>query len=374
MIQPGRRYTPTPAEWAEAARTGRYTFDVKFSLAADGPEATRMTLEYFVPYSAFPQDLLQQILGQPAAATRFEFMSSAWAQDEGGLGAAMSMGSKIGKNFNKITSALDKSEEHADWMKRLDDLENCARNPTSPLTQNAYRRDPRYQQQTIDAIEAARSEVKQATAMRFLNQETSVATGLVGGPLKNAVKATGSVSSWNDSTLKYIAEQRIADISKSVDCELPNPPRLDPGDGTIKYHMHREGYLDYDEEDRITAGQFDLRPGPQAGSVILSGEGTFKGGMSAAKVGTSAKCQGDSEIHGSGYAGDLWIHGGPVSGRCQFIDHGKVTEYGPQDSDTAFSCTFHKVDLVNGGSYEVRADGEESAWTTCSLDLKPQQK
>jgi len=32
------------------------------------------------------------------------------------------------------------------------------------------------------------------------------------------------------------------------------------------------------------------------------------------------------------------------------------------------------VDLVNGGSYEVQAEGEEAKWTVCSLELKPKQK
>ena len=30
--------------------------------------------------------------------------------------------------------------------------------------------------------------------------------------------------------------------------------------------------------------------------------------------------------------------------------------------------------LVNGGSYEVQAEGEEAKWTVCSLELKPKQK
>jgi hypothetical protein len=33
-----------------------------------------------------------------------------------------------------------------------------------------------------------------------------------------------------------------------------------------------------------------------------------------------------------------------------------------------------EVDLVNGGNYEVQAQGEEAQWTICSLELKPKQK
>jgi hypothetical protein len=378
-IQPGRRYTPTPAEMAEAARTGRQTFAIKFSSVPEGPAGTRLMLEYFVPYSAVPAELRERLFSQPATAEHFEFISSARAQDDGGLGAGVSSGFKLSKDLSKgyksIDSALAKSQEHSDWMERLDALANCARNPTSTVTQNAFQQDPQYQQRTIAAIEQARSEVKQATAMRFLNQEASVASGLVGGPFNKAVGLTGSVSSWNELTLKYIANQQVMDVSKLINCDLvPPPPRQKVGDGTITYHMHREGYLDYDEEDRITKGTFDLQPGPVADAISLTGDGEFKGRMSASKVGTKGQCQGTSEIHGGGYSGDLTVGGSPVGGQCLFYDHGKVTELTPRDSDTAFSCRFHNLDLVNGGSYEVPADGEESAWATCKLELKPQQK
>jgi hypothetical protein len=374
-IQPGRRYTPTPAELAEAARTGRQTFAVKFSSAPEGTAGTRLTLEYFVPYSAFPEVLRRRVLGPPATTSHFEIVSSAWAEDEGGLGAGVSTAADFHEGYENIESALDKSQEHSDWMAQLDALINCARNPTSALTQSAFRQDPQYQQRTIDAIEQARSEVKQATAMRFLNQETSVASGLVEGPLGQVVGLTGAVSDWNESTLRYIANQQIMDVSKLISCDLaPPPPKQKQGDGTITYHMHREGYLDYDEEDRINKGTFDLKPGPVAGAVSLTGEGEFKGRMSASKVGTKGQCKGTSEIHGGGYSGDLEISGSPVGGQCLFDDHGKVTELSPTDSDTAFSCTFHNVDVVNGGKYEVHADGEESPWATCALELKPRQK
>jgi hypothetical protein len=371
-IQPGRHYVPTAAELDDAARTGRQTFAAKLTATPPGSKATRLTLEYFVPYSAFPAPLRERFFGSSPTTQGLEIISAAWAGDEGGLGAGVSMAGDLQEGYENIESALGKSQDHADWMSRLDALENCARNPTNPVTQNAFKQDPQYQQRTIEAIEQARSEVTQASALRFLNQETSVASGLVEGPF-GAV--TGSVSDWNDSTLRDIANRQLADTGKLISCEpAPPPEQQKAGDGMITYHMHRAGYLDYDEEDRINTGTFDLRPGPVAGAVTVAGSGEFKGKMSASKAGTSGECVGTSEIHGSGYGGDIQISGSPVGGGCKFNDRGKVSDLPPIDSDTAFQCQFHNVDLVNGGSYEVKADGEESEWTSCKLDLKPRQQ
>jgi hypothetical protein len=39
-------------------------------------------------------------------------------------------------------------------------------------------------------------------------------------------------------------------------------------------------------------------------------------------------------------------------------------------ADAGFSCQFSNVDLENGGRYEVHAQGEESQWAVCTLEIK----
>ena len=373
-IQPGNRYRPTAEESAQAARSGRQTFAARLTARPEADGGLFVLLQYFVPIEAFPPDFRQELFAQPAAARYSGLIRAARADDGDGLGAAMSMGTKFSKGYHQIESAFAKSEDHDQWMKRFDALEECARHPTSTVTQNAYRQDPQSQQNALDAIADARSEVWQASALRFVNQETSVATGLVTGPLKNVTKWGKSVSDWNDSSLKNVANQRLNDISKLVDCDLAPPPVAIHDDGTIEYHMHREGYLDFAEEDRLVKGTISLSPGPASGIVVVSGDGEFKGRANSPKFQTKATCQGTSEIRGSGANSRLWIGASPNGGTCQFTERGKSSPRSYVDSDTDFRCDFDNVDLVNGGSYSVHAGGEESDWAVCSLELKPQRK
>jgi hypothetical protein len=377
-IQPDQQYMPTPEELARAAQSGKQTYNLKFAAVPDGPDRTQITLQYFVPYSSLPPDAQQAIHQQATSADWFQLVPSAWAQGPGGAGAGMGVkaGFGVGKQvfgtLMNIRNAMKKSEQNYDWMNQLDTLENCAKNPTNPVTQRAYEENPVYRDQTVAGIEQARSVVQQVTAVRFLAQENAVAAGLIGGPFGIIL---GGLTYLNDMTLKDVANRQISDIAKSVtECEPSPPPKPGQGDGTLVYHMHREGYLDYNEETRLVQGAFTLQPGPVDGSFTLAGKGEFQGSMQSSRFGTSSQCKGESEISGGGMSASFLISSSPVTGGCQFIERGKVTQLGPNDSDTGFVCEFQNVDLVNGGSYEVHANGEESQWATCRLELTPRQE
>jgi len=391
-IEPGKSYMPSAAERAAAQKAGRRVYAVKFEATSAESGPNHATLEYFIPYDSLPEDVRRAVLGAPAVRLHFPLVSDAYAQVAGDLGMGMYGGYDTAggwsgpiKAMKNVQSALEMSADHDQWMQQLDALEGCARNPTSTVTQNAYRQDPQYQQRTIDAIQQARSEVQQTTAVRFLNTEVSVAKGLVSVPsdvpgsqqlksgLKGGKSMLGELSKSNDSALKGIAEQQIADISKLVDCDLGRPQKIAHGDGMFEYHMHRKGFHEYDEEDRLVKGTFDLSPGP-GGAAMLHGDGEFKGRMTSKTFGTSAECEGTSEVQGSIYAGRMKIDGGPNGGNCLFHDRGKTTVLSPRDSDTAFTCEFQDVDLVNGGSYSVHANGDESEYAICKVDLGPQKK
>ena len=53
---------------------------------------------------------------------------------------------------------------------------------------------------------------------------------------------------------------------------------------------------------------------------------------------------------------------------------GRAIDWGAGGADAGFRCDLPGVDVVNGGSYEVQADGEEAQWTRCELELKPVRK
>ncbi|MFI5104836.1 MAG: hypothetical protein ACHP79_07935, partial [Terriglobales bacterium] len=58
-LTPDQKYTPTPVELEKAGRTGVHIYNVKFSAIDESPAKARITLQYFVPYSAVPANLMQ---------------------------------------------------------------------------------------------------------------------------------------------------------------------------------------------------------------------------------------------------------------------------------------------------------------------------
>lgn len=382
-----RPYTPTPAELAEQSHSGREVFGAKLS-DDGGSTDTHFTLEYVVPASALPASVRERLYGTAPAASRGGVIGAAWAQPALNVWTGVATGfaagkylsdlqpsipgSKVLSNWEKVGQALDMSNQYAGWMQQLDALEECARHPTHTLTQNAYQDNPGYQQQTIASIQQARSEVQQATGLDYVNQEANVAMKFTKAPGLLS-EATGAVAKWNDAALKDIGNGLVNDAAKLVNCDLAPPPDRQPKDGTIKYQMHREGYLDFTREDHVVNGTFVMSSGPQ-GTVLLRGDGGFKGKVESQKYHTSNSCEGHSEITGGGASTSLRVGGNPVTGTCLYVSPNYSADVGPAQSDTAFECDFKNVDLVNGGSYEVKAQGEEAQWTVCSLELKPQQR
>lgn len=53
---------------------------------------------------------------------------------------------------------------------------------------------------------------------------------------------------------------------------------------------------------------------------------------------------------------------------------GRAIDWGAGGADAGLRCDSPGVHVVNGGSYEVQADGEEAQWTRCELELKPVRK
>jgi hypothetical protein len=383
-LQPNRSYQPTPAEAAALAQKGRLVFGARLG---DGKsqDGQRLVLSYVVPTSALPDELREQIYGKPADTVAMGFISTAWAQSASmgfwtGVqtssqvsksfewGSAVKGAQKIAGNAEKVSHALDTSDQFSKWMAELDSLEQCARNPTQTVTQNAYKQDPGYQQRTIDAIGQARSEVQQATGLSYVNQEANVAMQLTKAP-GIASQLGKAMYSWNDSALTDIGNGLVADAAKLVDCDLARPP-LEGGDGTLTYHLHREGFWGIDVDDQLVKATVSISPPPvmpPPGIVafVIRGQGEFKGKIVSKK---SNDCTGVSGVVGDGSNGHLRVTGGAESGSCSGIDF----DYGGRNAN--FTCEFESIDPVNGGKYVGQAVGEFAPWAECTLDLKPQRK
>jgi len=392
-FEPNRPYMPTAAELEAHSKSGRSVFGVHLTRSAT-PDG-RAVLSYFVPGNALPAWLRERLYGRSSESAGPQLIRAAWAQGVLNSWTGVQTGYAIGehvsglqpkapwdkaaKNYKQVAKAWEMAEQFDQWMTRLDALEACARNPTHTVTQNAYRDDPAYQQQTLNAIAQARSDVQQATGLNYVNREATVAMQFVKGP-GILSETTGKVSDWNDEALKDIGNGLVDDASKLVDCDLGRPPPP-LGDGTIVYHMKRKNWRWVEEQEWEVRGTVSLYPGP-AGSVVVRGAGEFKGHhKSALPADLVIECAGQSEVGGTG-AGDLigaqgvlTVSASSVGGSCEVGARAgpmRKQDYGA--ADAGFSCSFNHVDLDNGGTYQVHADGEEAEWALCELEIKPHKQ
>ena len=76
--------------------------------------------------------------------------------------------------ISDVTTALDVSSQVSAWLAQLKALLDCAANPTNQVA----RSDPNYSKNAVSKIESAQSELKEVSAVRFLNIITETAAQL----------------------------------------------------------------------------------------------------------------------------------------------------------------------------------------------------
>jgi len=400
-IQPNLQYTPTPEELARAAQTGVQAFNVQLSVTPDGPDRMQITLQYFVPNSSLPPDLQQAVQAPATSAGWFQLVPSAWAQGGGaGAGAAGGMGGmgvKVGFGVGGLAwgiySGMGKYSQNADWMSQLAALENCVQHPTNPLTQKAYQDNPAYQQQTLDGLQQASSQVRQVTGARFLAQENAAAAGFVGGPGGFVLKAAlGGLTYLNDQVLKDVGNRQISDIAKSVTKCNDEPARkegdLKPATLSVAYLYNRTiaaggGYSGQKTFMRKAMGEISLKALPGGG---LEGSGTVElvwkeqvhtEGMGhviddgtldvTGPLKVEAEGGGDAtngSLHIEFSADDTALTSVAV---CNVCGRGgqRTVRKGPE---LVRSCTVHNLDLVHGGDGSAYIDQDEG-YGTCRVEV-----
>lgn len=174
-------------------------------------------LEYFIPYDEIPDDVEEEIrgavagIGAPIAvagiggalgeltagnAAGIRVTVEAFVKKlfetrvedflkglEEGLGSGAIIDSlyKALKAGLEVKDALAVRTEHDELMKRIDALEDCAENPTNPVTRRGYADDPGQKQRILDAIAEARANIKSNFAVMFLGLLNSVGSDLAAG-------------------------------------------------------------------------------------------------------------------------------------------------------------------------------------------------
>lgn len=412
-ITPNQSYSLTPSELALAQKTGRHVFNVHLSSKKESDTKARILLTYFVPNSAIPANMQQRL--QNKSAHLFSFVPSVYADESGpGVGIAQDTGIEIAKEILKekaedtklakefpvplsrfvdLLNAFKKSQDHIGWLDEFNELQDCVENPTNPLTQKAYNENPAYKQQTLDNLAEAHSDVTQATAMRFLNLATSVATDLVDGPL-GAI--TAPVSSYNDDALKGVAENRINDIKKSVtDC---NPYKgygdmYPPLHGKVEYLYNRTWNEAKDNWNRVRTEKRTLTAEVELG---FDENGNNNSGVNG--TGEYKQQGNDKYTNPKGYSEDKSTIEGPVEVHAQLGGSGSVgwvqlgmggqTMHGITDHTDTFgskpninhsewnnggggvTCKFTGVNLQKGGTYSSFVESDEG-FGTCKIELTP---
>jgi hypothetical protein len=206
-------------------------------------------LAYFVPYSALPNDLVQELqTGAPLSANDVmlaAFVSSNRSGDRPDSGvnvvvdgvvdqfksdvkdrAAERIDEELGGHsagnllagieaLESVDEAFSIKKEYEEFDKQLNELRDCAENPTNPITQNGYRDDPTQKQRILDAIESARTEIKQNTAVSFIGQLNKTGSGLVANA-KWLGYIVGPATAWAADSLKAYNQKLVDDVKKGV--------------------------------------------------------------------------------------------------------------------------------------------------------------
>lgn len=415
---PDQIYVPTEAELQEAAATGSEVYDVEYSFEEIGGVA-QFTLRYFVPYEAMPEELKASIQSSDSVSSTSAAVGVLPAAEaSGGASGAVfetvikgivkeglgKVSDKFGPILGALGNAIDlaKIRDSRSYFSELDSLEDCANNPTNPLTKKTFAENPEEKQKTLDALREARSEVTEITAVRGLNLAAKTGAKFTGANAAGKI-FLDSVAKWNDKTLEQVSEGWVEDARKAVvKCDPPEPPatRLN---GTIQYRVSNSQASSSDcnsyqacwehKEQQSGSGSFFVKVMPN----LISGNGTGSYEHTRTRVITGTPEHPLTEYNGEyNYvrSGDVEIivEGNPVgstlyvNGAGNMIEEGSSTTYVVKPGDSkvtpvtetrsvdatgGFVCNFKDVDFVNGGKYKQDIVWGGTVVGSCEIELFP---
>jgi len=399
-LMPGQRYTPTPAELENAARTGAAIYNVKLAVQAQGPHKVHIALQYFVPQGKIPLDLQQKLHLQSSAGSVFDLVPNAWAQGGEGPGMAiasdtsmetfkeiakdiieeMGEGTKLAEYGPNLTygllyglSGVQKYMEHSEWMDQLEEMQHCAQE--NPLNKKAMENPA---DTTKSGLDDARSEIRQVSAIRGLNVATAFASMFVPGAFGTVMTP---VATWNDESLKELGERDLQDIKKSVPTCKEQPARQ----ATFEYIYTRteDGPRGHDVENRTAEGDFDLSADPMVGG-LYNGEGSAnyhrKEHFNNKRTDQHMTTTGQLELNLRGIGSprsqtfDITFHGENLTNvnscaGCEMTVRNPNTEN--DNSGFARTCKITGVDMIRGGTYSAQVD-LDYGYGTCKIKVPGQ--
>ena len=393
-------YAASPADLERAVRTGSRVHGPKLTFKRNGPKEWQYTLQYHVPYSAMSADLLQ-ILQIPSNSQRsstsfLDLVPSVHA--DGGLAAgegAVSVvanysaayydemwemhGRAVGVDVPLALADLgDDLLTLRNWMNEIGELEDCARNPTNPLSQEATH-DSNYQHDVLDPLSDARGDVASTLVPTLASDTAGFLTHWL--PFGSGALA-GLVFSTQDEAISQYAEGRIEEARRYVvHCDVAmTPGDLRPMEGALTY-TYISNQPAGTTDKRNAEGKFELNI-VQGG---LAGEGTAKFTRDYVSASTNPQCRGIGESIKA--KGDLKIAaqgGGTPSGGvielrlrgdlpvvdAQLVGNGAnncVEQTKNYAESYGLVCHFDHLDMVHGGTFSTLQHNDGHG--TCTIEL-----
>jgi hypothetical protein len=399
-ILPNQPYTPSGADLERAARARSRVYNPRLKFKKNGPDSLQATLEYNVPYSALPKEVLERI-GAPAqgappsTAGFFNLVPPAWGQArviaEPTAGLFFNMLAEHWKEIDKLTgkevetplslaadaplALLDlfiSMKELGGQMSQIGDLQDCTKNPTNPLTEKASH-DPNYEHDVLDPLSDSKFDV----GLSFFPKVGNLAAGYLTHSLPfGSGFLLSPFLSMNDDAIKSINEGHIEDAEKLVvKCDKPielTPGAFRPMKGTFEYtynlvndkmclQQQAQGGCSFHTATRQAQGKFSLNP-DNFGLLVGDGAGTIQeqADMHVDKTKASSR----STKSGAAVA-EFKCGGDPQSGVIQMTIHGEALKFdeegqGPggesyspihlNSSSFSTSCEFRNVDFTKGGA------------------------
>lgn len=122
---------------------------------------------------------------------------------------------KVLKAGLAVQDALALGDELDALKSQIDALEECAKNPTNPLTKKNNTENPADLERILKQIDATRAEVTGNTAVSFLGLLNKTAAGAIKGvPWLGYVIGPGT--SWSRDTMRRVNQELIKDLTKAI--------------------------------------------------------------------------------------------------------------------------------------------------------------
>jgi hypothetical protein len=233
--------TPDQTVDSDAPMTATYT-------ATGGDFGFR--LEYFIAYDDIPDDVEAEIRG-PSAGTNVpirladtglgalaltaaeksgirvvveglvkELADAAASAFAEALDQALGLKAGVDSLLNalkagvSVDEALALRKEHGELMAKIDKLEECAKNPTNPVTKRAYQADPAQRQKILNTIAEARLEIKSNFAAIFVGMVNTTGSGLTGSKVLGFV--LGPATAYLEQELKKLNDGWIMVLEQLI--------------------------------------------------------------------------------------------------------------------------------------------------------------